>query len=117
MKKKEKLLTEQEQKEVREIRLTEKGLLLLIMVDHNLVPKVDGGYDLKEFNKIWDEFVYERDSLEEKVGNSIKCKSDKRRKKRTEDSNIPIVPLILGILAGSLIGKLLFLLLKVSGIL
>ena len=117
MKEKKKLLTEQEQGEIREIRLTEKGLIYLIMANHNLIPKVDGDFDNKAFEKFWDEFVYERDSLEEKEGNSIKCKSDKRRKKRAKNSDIPIVPLILGILAGSLIGKLLFLLLKVSGIL
>lgn len=117
MKEKEKLLTEQEQKEVRVIQLTEKGLLFMTMANHNLVPKVGGDYDFKKFDEFWDEFVYERDSLEDKVGNSIKCKSDKRRKKRAKNSDIPIVPLILGILAGSLLGKLLILILKVSGIL
>jgi hypothetical protein len=117
MKKKKKLLTEQEREEIREIRLTEKGLICLIMAKHNLIPKVDGDFDFKAFEKFWDEFVYERDSREEKVGYSIKCKSDKRRKERAKNSDVPIVPLILGILAGSIIGKLLFLLLKVSGIL
>lgn len=117
MKEKKKLLTEQEQKKIREFRLTEKGLFYLMMAKHGFVPEVNGVHEWGKIDEFWNEFVSERDSLKEEVGKSIKCKSDKRRKKRAKDSDIPIVPLILGILAGSLIGKLLFLLLKVSGIL
>jgi hypothetical protein len=117
MKKKKKLLTEQEQEEIREIGLTEKGLFFMMMARHGFVPEVNGAHEWGKIDEFWNEFVSERDSLKEEVGKSIKCKSDKRRKERAKNSDVPIVPLILGILAGSIIGKLLFLLLKVSGIL
>lgn len=54
---------------------------------------------------------------EEKERNKLKRKSDKSGDNGTTDSKKPIVPILLGFIIGSLLGKLLILILKVSGIL
>lgn len=117
MKKKKKLLTEQEQKEIAELRITTKGIAVVLAIENGLCPKIKGGYDITKFEKFWEAFESQVDLPKEEVSDSIKTEPHKRGNKRTNDSNTPIVPLILGILAGSIIGKLLFLLLKVLGVL
>ena len=49
-------LTEQEREEMRELRLTDKGVAFLLAIENGLCPKKDGEYDCEAFSRFWDAY-------------------------------------------------------------
>ena len=55
--------------------------------------------------------------LEEKEGDQLESETDESCDESTTKRKIPIVPILLGFILGGILGKLLILILKISGVL
>ena len=97
------------------LQLTIKGLAFYLACKHGLCPKVEGGFDDYNFSRFWDEFsvCLFKEQRSNQIEKDIKNTCDET----TDNGNRPIVPILLGIIVGSLLGNLIALLLKVYGIL
>ena len=109
------VLTKEKTNAIEEIKLTDKGCFYYLAMRYGLCPKTIGGYDTSKLDKVWEEYENwlsekeKRDSLENKTyqaGNYCAANS-------TKDCYLPVLFALLGVLIGSVVGNLLFLLVRV----
>ena len=98
------------------LQLTLKGKALLKAIESGLCPKMSNDeYDIAAFNKFWD--ALQPELFKEIERKSIEEKSCQCRNERTKDSGFKIFPMVIACLLGFLVGSLLFLLTRITGIL